>query len=292
MALDFPTSPTDGQIYNNYYWDDANSRWQLLGGALEVHAAISNTPTGSYTDGYDYEYVSFTSSGTLNVTRGGYADVLLVGGGGSGGWGRGGGGGAGGHLYVENAFLPAGSLDVIVGDGGAAPLAGYLPGFNGSPSFLHKYVAPGGGAGSAMGVAYNGSLTNASPGQNGASGGGAGGKNGGLITYNQGGLGVSGLGFAGGDSEEDCGGGGGGAGAAGANGSGGVGADGGNGVANSITGTSVTRAGGGAGGGNSGGTGGSGGGGDDAVAGTANTGGGGGSTAAGGSGIVIVRVRV
>lgn len=31
MALDFPTSPTDGQIYDNYYWDDVEGVWNSLG---------------------------------------------------------------------------------------------------------------------------------------------------------------------------------------------------------------------------------------------------------------------
>ena len=150
MALDFPTSPTDGQIYNNYYWDNTNSVWRLLGDSLQVASAFSNTVTGSYTDGFDYDYISFTSSGTLTVTRGGYADVLLVGGGGGGGFSISGGGGAGGHLYIANAYLPAGSLDVVVGSGG---LGGEVDGnagaygMNGGASSLDQYFAPGGGGG-------------------------------------------------------------------------------------------------------------------------------------------------
>lgn len=31
MALDFPSSPSDGQIYDNYYWDDATGVWNSLG---------------------------------------------------------------------------------------------------------------------------------------------------------------------------------------------------------------------------------------------------------------------
>lgn len=31
MALDFPTSPVDGQIYDNYYWDDSSGVWNSLG---------------------------------------------------------------------------------------------------------------------------------------------------------------------------------------------------------------------------------------------------------------------
>ena len=27
MALDFPASATDGQIYENYYWDESSTNW-------------------------------------------------------------------------------------------------------------------------------------------------------------------------------------------------------------------------------------------------------------------------
>lgn len=332
MPLDFPSSPVDGQIYDNYVWSAAGSVWQLLGNVLEVPAVFTNTPTGSYTDGYDYEYVTFNSSGTLNVTRGGYADILLVGGGGGGakpllsGFGLlgVGGGGAGGVLYIENAYLPAGSLDVVVGTGGIGGRAVdgdevatggiYIPstGNSGLPSSLGKYFVPGGGAGGIPIIRTDGTAGMYSgPGFNGGSGGGASGA------YNSGGdpriggLGVSGIGNNGGGVDASsssiyAGAGGGGAGAAGSTvsgtGTGAVGGNGGNGIANSITGTSVTYGGGGGGSGQGGnGTGGTGGGGaagNPPGDGTANTGGGGGASSlqsvaggAGGSGIVIVRVR-
>jgi len=309
MALDFPTSPTDGQIYDNYYWDDTNSRWQLLGSALEVPANFSNTPTGSYTDGYDYEYVSFTADGSLTVTRGGYADVLLVGGGGGGGRAYSAGGGAGGVLYIENAYLPAGTLDVVVGAGGvnfASTSAGDGPivGQNGLPSSLWKYYVPGGGGGGCVHTYFNISGYDPLGGQNGGSGGGSGGEQD-AVTTTRPGLGVPGLGNDGGNGAQYAGGGGGGAGAAGGASSTNVGGNGGNGIANSITGSSVTYGGGGGGGSATGGSGGTGGGGagisgaGNGTDGTANTGGGGGGGAGtnytggdGGSGIVIVRVRV
>ena len=117
MALDFPSAPTDGQIFGKYVWNNTLGVWSLLSDTT-VFGLASNTPTGSYTDGADYEYVSFTSDGTLTVTRGGFFDFLLVGGGGGGRcywrgwWSR-------WAPLFENAYLPAGSLDVVVGDGGA-----------------------------------------------------------------------------------------------------------------------------------------------------------------------------
>jgi hypothetical protein len=310
MPLDFPNSPTNGQIYENYYYDAANSVWQTLGSKLETTANISNTPTGTYTSGgVSYKYVSFTSSGTLTVTRGGLCDVLLVGGGGAGAT-AGAGGGAGGHLYVENAYLPAGSLSVVVGAGGASfasPADFYtIGGNNGIASQIGSfYIAPGGGGGAPRNYRYNGTDEGFGAGKNGGSGGGAAA---GVVAQgsNTAGLGISGLGNNGGIGALNYGaGGGGGAGAGGSNGTNTAGGNGGAGLANSITGTSVTRAGGGGGSGNlTGSSGGSGGGGagtgaaGDGGAGTANTGGGGGgchssaggrSGGAGGSGIVIVR---
>ena len=308
MALDFPTSPTDGQIYNNYYWDNTNSVWRLLGDSLEIAAAFSNTPTGSYTDGFDYEYVSFTSDGTLTVTRGGYCDILVVGGGGAGALG-GGGGGAGGMLYVENAFIPAGSLDVVVGAGGLGVTSPVnfvaRPGDNGEASSLWKYFAPGGGGGGSRLYVYNTNTLYSSEGLNGGSGGGGAGGATSSSPGLTGGVAVTGLGNNGGDGAMSYGaGGGGGAGAVGQDGGNTTGGDGGAGLSNSITGSAVTYAGGGGGGASTPGSAGSGGGGaggtgsgSDA---TANTGGGGGGcdqTASGnkggngGSGIVIVRVR-
>lgn len=296
MALDFPTSPTDGQIYDNYYWDNTNSVWRLLSDSLEVPANFSNTATGTYTDGFDYKYVSFTADGTLTVTRGGYADVLLVGGGGAGGHWGGGGGGAGGVLYIENAYLPAGNLDVVVGAGGSSVASGLpqytFPGEDGKPSILHEYYVPGGGGGGSPGYLWNTTTYYSAPAGTGASGGGK-------AVYSAGvqgprASGIPGIGNDGGLAFGGTSGGGGGAGAVGGDASAGVNGNGGDGISNSITGSAVIYGGGGAGPNPA--TGGSGGGGSNS-AGTDGLGGGGAGKSgtseqfAGGSGIVIVRVR-
>ena len=70
MALNFPDSPTDGQVFNNYYWDDTAGVWRNLSD-LNTYANYSNTTTDTNTDGFDYKYISFTANGTLTVTRGG-----------------------------------------------------------------------------------------------------------------------------------------------------------------------------------------------------------------------------
>lgn len=242
---------------------------------VDGQASIGNTATGTYSVGpATYSYFTFNSSSTLTVNVAGLATVLCVGGGGAGGHNNAGGGGAGGHLFANNVFLSAGTKTITVGAGGAASSPSSGPGNNGIASRLDFVYSPGGGGGGGVSGGVG------APGLNGASGGG------GAVGFSAGGAGVAGLGNNG-STEVGVGAGGGGAGSTSGNGNGGAG------LANSITGTSVTRAGGGA---SYTGTGGSGGGGNPSTAGTANTGGGGGglittSAGAGGSGVVIVLVR-
>ena len=273
--------------------------WQLSkGGGLPkaTYSATTGSPTVTTVSGKTC--VEFTGSGSITISQAGTVEVLMVAGGGGGGMSRGGGGGgAGGHFYMTSAFLPVGTLTVTVGAGGGGGRSievNNLAGQSGGVSRLGNYFVPGGGSG--MGYSSYIGLGN------GASGGG------GSSSSGTGGAGISDLGNNGGtgggtfQSATESGGGGGGAGAVGGNASSTtVAGNGGNGTANSITGSSVTRAGGG-GGGASGtaGTGGTGGGGAGATSGnatngTANTGGGGGGTHAnnanggnGGSGIVIL----
>jgi len=271
----------------------ATNTWSFLPFSSGVGAAnFSDTATGSYTG---FKYITFTASGTLNVTTAGFADLFIVGGG--AGSNSQGGGGGGGVLQVTNAYLPAGSINVTIGAGGA-PL-----GRNGIATNIGSYFSPGGG-GTGSGAAFNGS-----------SGGGQDGN-----TSGAGGSGTPGVGFAGGTASTSPAaygsGGGGGAGAVGGNGTSTTGGNGGNGASTTIAGTTPTgayvagsfTAGGGGGGGtnNSGtaGTGGTGGGtagklSGNATSAAANTGGGAGGGgqswsvgASGGSGLVIVRVAV
>jgi hypothetical protein len=289
-------NPVDGRYA---YTTDLNRLWLRSSGAWVQQSApgfadFSNTATGTYSsDGVDYKYVSFLSNGTLTLTRGGVFSVLLVGGGGgAGGSLFPGGGGAGAHVFIENAYLPAGSYSVVRGGGGAGSTGAGAPG---GASSLGPYVAIGGGQGS---LGDNGPFFR---GGNGGSGGGggataaaSGGDTAGGAALQGGGAGGSGVFYGSGGS----GGGGGGAGGAGGNGSSGGGGAGGAGLSNSITGSGVTRAGGGGGASStaSAGAGGSGIGGSNGGAGAANTGSGGGAVSggtggSGGSGIVIVRVR-
>jgi hypothetical protein len=235
-------------------------------------------------------------------------DFLVVAGGGGGGGGQfqdqyGGGAGAGGYRTSTQSINVGTAITVTVGGGGTATQNS--EGTNGVDSSISgtgitTITSAGGG--------YGGCSTTGAEGGDGGSGGGTSsnisataglgntpstspsqGNNGGTPTTN------------------NHGGGGGGAGATGGNGSGNTGGAGGVGIASSITGSSVTRAGGGAGAGETtGGTGGAGGGGNGSggngtgSAGTVNTGGGGGgggtnsapapapAGGAGGSGVVIL----
>jgi hypothetical protein len=257
--------------------------------------ATSATITG-LTQGSSYTFkvkttnangISNESSATNSITVPGYitVDYLVVAGGGGGGGNTSGnasvgGGGAGGLRSTVTATGGGGSLEsaltlakgtnytVTVGGGGAGGVYNSTDAVNGTDSVFGSITSIGGGHGGSVvpGPAWD------NPGSGGSGGGGGGnGANGGAGTANQGyagGQGPGGGGGAGeaGDTDADF--------------------DGGDGVAVSITGSSVTYAGGGAA---KGGNGGAGGGGGDNTAGTTNSGGGGGSGSAGGSGVVILR---
>jgi hypothetical protein len=292
------------------------SSFYLYGIAKEgVTPATSSAPyaTGGDSIVFDGTYWihTFTSSGTFTPKKGLTCDYLVVAGGGGGGGQYGSGGGAGGLRSTVTATGGGGSLEsalslaantgytVTIGAGGSTgSVIGGANATAGSNSVFSTITSTGGGAGATRGTG---------PAGNGGSGAGA------MWRTNTNGTGTANQGFAGGvalnTSTDEGTAGGGGAGAAGGN----VpsrfnGGNGGNGVATSISGSSVTYAGGGGGGagnnagtpgaGGNGGTGGGGnGGGSTTVAsGTANTGGGGGGGyadvtfgASGGSGIVIVR---
>jgi hypothetical protein len=230
---------------------------------------FTNAATGS---GTGYKYVSFTADGTLTVDAGGLFQVLLVGGGGAG---RGWGGGGGGCVVEGNLYLPAGSYSVTIGAGGTAAEP------QGRQTVFNTIRAGGGG------TPWSETFGNPQHGGSGLYSGG--------VYY-----------CSGGDCNPSnytvAGGGGGGAGSAGGNGSSGAGGTAGNGLASTITGSTVYYGGGGAGcrttsGQTHGGEGSAGSQGGTAAhtAGAANSGAGGGgqygSTTTGGSGIVIVRVN-
>ena len=296
-----PTSPSTGDIWvdSDAIVSGLNTNDYLLKADIPttpVYKMISGTtaerPTGAAglfrfntTTGYP-EWYDTTAASWFNFYQQKIVPVeylVLAGGGGGGNGGYGGGGGAGGYLTNTANLNISQNYTITIGAGGSVDA-------NGSNSIFGAVTSIGGGSGGPHeGAGYNG-----------GSGGGAGGAG---ATFRAGGSGTSGQGYAGGNNAPSSGwgpaGGGGGASAAGqtatTQSNAGVG---GNGLASSITGSSVTRGGGGGGGGYAGNnnvSGGTGGGGATSVAGTVNTGGGGGGSraavnnaAAGGSGIVII----
>jgi hypothetical protein len=279
------------------------------GSGVVIISYTSATPRfvgGTLTTSGGNQIHTFTSSGTLSPITPITASYLVVAGGGSGGARHAGGGGAGGLLTSSTTLYSGATYVVTVGAGGAAlgTGSGNAAGNSGSSSSLSgtgltTITSTGGGGGGSFGI-------------NGVTGGSGGGGGEGS-TPQAAGSGTTSQGNAGGAGSVSAytgGGGGGGANAVGAAGnSGSPLGKGGDGIASSITGSSVTYAGGG--GGSSylntsytGSNGGSGGGGagqyrTTGVSGTANTGGGGGggstdgggtnwASGAGGSGVVII----
>jgi hypothetical protein len=278
---------------------------------IAIPPAFVTATGGTITTSGDFKIHTFTGPGTLCVSSAGNAcgsnavDYLTVAGGGGGAANSNGAGGAGAGGFRTSFPSPAGTVPVTVqgypitvGGGGAGHVgdpenAGN--GVSGSNSIFSSFTSAGGGGGGGAGAGVAGG-SGGGAGQ-GIGSGGAG--NTPPVSPSQGNPGAAG-------APGERGAGGGGAGAAGSS------VTGGNGLANSITGSAITRGGGGGGGarnvspGN--GAGGSGGGGAGAcaangVAGTVNTGGGGGGAGrntgtglnntggAGGSGIVIIRYK-
>lgn len=261
------TSPVEGQFA---YLSDSNKLTFYTGSAWEDYAT---------TVPFDFLVIAGGGGGGRDATGAG-------GGGGAGGY-RTSAGTSGGSVVAEpQLFMVPGTYTVTVGAGGAAESTGSL-------SQAFSVVSVGG--------AYGGGLARSQP--FGGSGGGS--DSDGGSGSRTGGAGIPGQGRNGGtaifqDSVSPAAGGGG-AQNVGGNSTTSVAGNGGAGLANTITGSSVTRAGGGGGGIISGtvGTGGAGGGGNGSTTGTAgsgtiNTGSGGGGTfsgtaGAGGSGIVILK---
>jgi len=277
------STATSLQVYDGSAWVDLSTGYGVASGA-----------TGTATvGGTAYAYTSFTSNGTLTVTKAGLFDVLAFGGGSGGGTytgNTGSSGGGSGGILLETIYLDANTA-VVIGAGGAAGTYAQFTRY-GSASTIGSLPS---------GRVAAGSFSTCNLGT-GASEGFLGGLVGSILVTSTGATNVQG--YAGGNSTASTnGGGGGGTSAVGGNGSGTTGGNGGAGydVSTFIGGSALFK---GAGGGGSGsvtqGTGGSSIGGNasatNGVAAAANTasGGGAGNTAsgAGGSGIVYIRWKV
>lgn len=213
-------------------WESVNilrtgsDTWAVVRGGLPKASYSSSTgsPSVDTTTRPGKTVVYFTGHGTITVGTSGTAEILVYAGGGSGGGDNGGGGGGGGHLYESSAYFASGVYTVKVGAGGATT---QYQGLAGNGSRVGPYYALGGGGGGSNAQTYLIS-------------GGTGGSGGGSTRASTaGGVSMDGQGNDGGVGAATLGGGGGGAGGAG--GAGATTANAGAGLANSITGASVTR---------------------------------------------------
>lgn len=245
-------------------YPDKSTYGFCTGGASSSDVTIS---------GVNYRILTFTSTATLTVAKGGFIDFVLVGGGGGGGYGsntgvwsygnQGGSGGGGGEILFATSYVIDGTYTITIGAGGG----NYGPG---APTRVGGVVGL---------IAMGGAPGLPSPGPNSFWGGGAPGGHGFFQTA---GRGYSGASFSG-----NNGGGGGGMGGAASGTTAGAGFD----VSIWIGGSTTTLAAGGAGG-TSGGAGASG------SANTGNGGAGGGynsgnpSGGSGGSGVAYVRFKI
>jgi hypothetical protein len=123
-----PTSPYVGMVWvdtsiagtpKGMVWD--GTKWSSFSGGLTGlggWADISDTPTSTYTDanGVKWNVWTFTANGTLNVSKAGMLDCLVVGGGG-GSYSTG--GGSGGRVIPGIQSLAAAAHAVVVGAAGS-----------------------------------------------------------------------------------------------------------------------------------------------------------------------------
>jgi hypothetical protein len=284
------STATGLQVFDGSAWTDV--------GGVGYGEATGGASTAITVGGESYTLLTFTSTGTLTVSKAGLFDVLVTAGGAGGGVGNigGGGGGGAGGLFETTVYLAA-NTTITIGAGGAGSsttVVGASGSFSGLNNVARSVVATGGGLGGGRtsGIDFDALA--------GGSGGGGGRGLAGAVS-----LANAISGNSGGSSNlNNGGGGGGGATAVGVNGSAGSGGAGGAGydVGAFISGT-LFKCGGGGGGrpSSSPGAGGSSVGGDggtvagaSAAANTASGGGGGGTDTGGngGSGIVYIRFKV
>lgn len=193
-SLNFPSTPSNGQIYEGYVYDSAKGVWKSLvqtPSLTSIDETIITSPTAGQKLIYDgtnwvnltgYVFVQtlyYTSNGTFTKATYPWLRAIRVkcvgGGGGGGGAGTttagqtacGGGGGGGGYAesFITNISGLDSSITVTRGPGGAGGAAGANNGTSGSSSSFGSLVVAGGGGG---GSGISGSSLSASdPGNSG-----------------------------------------------------------------------------------------------------------------------------
>jgi hypothetical protein len=330
ITVTLPASASNGDqlIFTDYNRTFATNALTLNPNSLKYQGGTANAIYNTNGQSITITYADSTKGwipvvdDDVTNTQAYSIDFLVIGGGGAGGGQYVAGGGGGGGFRTSTQSVNRNTvITVTVGDGGtgngSAGATDSTPGNSSliSGSGLTTITSAGGGFGKQDQINPGSTTTpSGAAGSGGSGGGGNGGSTNATAGNNVAGSGNTpsvspsqgNNGGTGNNSGSPGAGGGGGAGAVGGNGSTGVAGVGGNGVASSITGSSVTYAGGGGGAGYllSGGAGGTGGGGaannsgsGNATAGTANLGGGGGGADSrpgpnfggnGGKGVVIL----
>lgn len=135
-------------------------------------AATGGTSSPITVGGEAYTLLSFTSDGTLTVSRAGLFDVMCVGGGGGSvstiPYGEASGGGGGGNVLITTIYLTEGTYTADIGAGGAAINEGRASEGRASVLFDTKqataYTLAFGGGGGSGGWYYNSLPTAGNPG--------------------------------------------------------------------------------------------------------------------------------
>jgi hypothetical protein len=192
------STATSLQVYDGTDWVDLSTGYGVATGGASTAITVGGTA---------YTLLTFTSSGTLTVTKSGLFDVLVFGGGAGGmAFSSFGGGGGSGGIVQQTATFTA-NQTVTIGAGGASSLGGNFSAVGSIPTA----ISSAGGSNSSSGLGAHGSLggfsgasnTAAGVGQNNTQGyqGGAtttGSAGGGGGTTAQGNVGTTNVGGAGG----------------------------------------------------------------------------------------------
>jgi hypothetical protein len=137
------STATQLQVYNGSAWVDLSTGYGVATGGASTAITVGGTA---------YTLLTFTSTGTLTVTKAGLFDCMVwsAGGGGAGGIGTityGGGGGAGAGGYLQQTLYLSANTTITVGAGGAGGGNEQYGSRGNNSSVGTPFIMIGGGAG-------------------------------------------------------------------------------------------------------------------------------------------------
>jgi hypothetical protein len=136
------------------YFTSAASAIFFRGAGASYGVATGGTSSSITVGGVNYTLLTFTTSGTLTVTKSGLFDCLVVGAGASGGIrsaDRAAGGGGGGQVLQQTIYLTA-NATVTIGAKGVGVTVNQTNGNRGTYSAVSQISAGGGGGGKSQGA--------------------------------------------------------------------------------------------------------------------------------------------